>query len=74
MRQTMEEIRAAYPREWVLIADYEEDESGGVISGTVIAHSPHKKDVYIKMGEFNEHPRLAAQYTGPFPKDYAVMF
>ena len=69
MPQTLEEIRAAYPREWVLIADYEEDEAGWVLSGTVLAHSPHRRDVYIKLAELAEHPRLAVQYTGPVPQD-----
>ena len=73
MPQTLEEIRAAYPREWVLIADYEEDEGGRAVSGTVVAHSPHRRDVYCKLAEFADQPRLAMQYTGPFPQDQLYM-
>ena len=73
MPQTLEDIRAAYPREWVLIADYEEDEAGRVTSGTVLVHSPHRSDVYRKLAEFADEPRLAMQYTGPFPSDQLYM-
>ena len=73
MRQTLEEIRAAYRREWVLIVDCEYDELRQLVAGTVIAHSPHRRDVYAKLVEC-EHDHCAFEYTGPVPEDYSVMF
>ena len=68
MPQTLEEIRAAHPREWVLVVDCEEGEAGELVSGTVIAHSPHRRDIYIKQAE-GGYDQCAIQYTGPFPED-----
>ena len=72
MRQTIEEIRAAYPREWVLIVDCEEDESAQLVAGRVLAHSPHRRDVYVKLAEYKGKD-CALEYTGPVPKDQAYL-
>ena len=71
MRQTLEEIRAAYPREWVLMVDCEYDDSRRLVAATVLAHSPHRKDIYIKQSEC-DYDHCAIEYTGPFPEDLRV--
>lgn len=68
MPQTLEEICAAHPREWVLIVDCEEDQVGRLVAGTVLAHSPHRRDIYLKQVDCG-HDQCAIQYTGPFPDD-----
>ncbi len=47
--QTIEEMRAAYPDEWVLIVDCEYDESRKLVRGRVAAHSPRRSDVHKEM-------------------------
>ena len=41
-----EEMKNEYPDEWLLIVDYELDNSGHIVSGIVERHSRNKKDVY----------------------------
>lgn len=72
MRRTVQEIRAAYEREWVLIVDCEFDESGRLVAGDVLVHSPHRSDIYARMAECR-HKHCAVEYTGPFPRDYAAL-
>jgi len=43
---TWEEMKSEYPNEWLLIVDFETDESGHVLSGTVARHSKDKDEVY----------------------------
>ncbi len=45
-RMTWEEMKRAYPDEWLLIVDYEEDASGRLISGIVERHSTNDLDVF----------------------------
>ncbi len=45
-RMTWEEMKKAYPDEWLRIVDYEFDDKGEVKIGTVVYHSSSKEDVY----------------------------
>lgn len=45
---TWDEMKKRYPNEWLLIVDFETDESGHLLSGVVVKHSKLKKDVYKK--------------------------
>jgi hypothetical protein len=45
-RMTWDEMKKAYPDEWLLITDYERDQYGNVKAGTVERHSSDKDDVY----------------------------
>lgn len=60
-KMTWEEMKRAYPDEWLLITDYERDRVGNVIAGIVERHSANKDDVY-------QLPRIkknaAFEYTG----------
>lgn len=44
-KMTWEEMKKEYPDEWLLITDYESDESGHLVTGTVERHSPDMEDV-----------------------------
>lgn len=47
-RMTWEEMKRAYPDEWIRVADYKIDEKGRLESGIVLYHSSSKHDVYSK--------------------------
>ena len=70
MRQTLDEIRAAYPREWVLIVDCEFDEEGNLVAGTVAAHSKRRDDVYREIPRYRGG---AVEFFGDIPSDYAAV-
>ena len=63
MRQKMtwEEMKKSFPNEWLLVTDYEIDDSGQVIAGIVERHSKEKDVIY-------QPPRIgksaAFEYTG----------
>ncbi len=60
-KMTWEEMKKAYPDEWLLITDYETDASGHVIAGVVERHSSDKDEVYRRPAI----PRSTAfRYTG----------
>jgi len=42
-----EEMKRRYPNEWLLITDYDTDESGHIHAGIVAQHSVEKKARYI---------------------------
>jgi len=46
MTMTWQEMKAEFPNEWLLITDYEVDESGQILTGTVERHSRSKDEVY----------------------------
>lgn len=45
-KMTWEEMKRAYPDEWLLITDYETDQYGHIITGVVERHSADKDEVY----------------------------
>ncbi|MDJ0534406.1 MAG: hypothetical protein QNJ70_18315 [Xenococcaceae cyanobacterium MO_207.B15] len=65
---TFEEIKQNYDGEWVLIAYTETNENLEVIKGKVLAHSPHKEDIYQDLESTTEQP-LAIEYIGQVPED-----
>lgn len=60
-KMTWEEMKQLYPDEWLLIADYDVDQYGGVASGIVERHSKIKSEVY-RLPALNKN--CAFQYTG----------
>ena len=45
-KMTWEEMKKAYPDEWIRVIDYEIDEKGRLKSGIVLYHSPSKHETY----------------------------
>ncbi|MFH1830789.1 MAG: hypothetical protein ABH871_08460 [Pseudomonadota bacterium] len=45
-KMTWEEMKKAFPDEWLLITDYETDQYGTVSVGVVERHSTNKDEVY----------------------------
>ncbi len=60
-KMTWDEMKKAFPDEWLLIVDYETDESGHVIAGIVERHSKDKDEVY-RLPAINKSS--AFKYTG----------
>jgi len=46
IKMTWKEMKENYPDEWLLIIDYNLDESGHLKNGIVERHSKHKGDIY----------------------------
>lgn len=70
--EDIEKIKKRFPKEWLLIADYELDKVGHLLRGRVIAHSKTRDEIYQK--QMNIKGPLAIRYSGPIPKDLVVMF
>lgn len=64
-----EEIKKAYPDEWVAVANYDSD--GPVaVSGDVILHEPDKESFYSQSSKLlASYGTLAVRYTGELVKD-----
>ena len=69
---TIEEIRARYASDWVLIGEPETDESQHLRAGKVFFHSPDRDEVYRKAGELRPG-RFAVRYLGTWPEDMALI-
>lgn len=68
----LKEIAQAYPDEWVLIEFTELDDELRVVDGHVIAHSPHKADVYQKLIGLDTE-NVAIEFTGEKPEEPAYL-
>ena len=60
-KMTWEEMKKAYPDEWLLITDYETDKFGGVTAGTVERHSKDDQEVFALPAITKD---CAFEYTG----------
>ena len=58
---TWNDMKKQFPDEWLLITDYNLDESGHIIEGIVNRHSKEKNDVY-RLPALNKS--TAFRYTG----------
>ncbi len=70
--QTIEDIEALFPSEWVLIGDPESDEFQQVMAGTVLFHSVERDEVDRKLLELRP-ARFAFRFTGTLPDDVALI-
>jgi hypothetical protein len=68
---SIEEIKAQFPSEWVLIGEPEVDESTRVRAGRVVFHSPDRDDVDRKAIELRL-PHFAVRYCGPLPENLVL--
>jgi len=69
---TIEEIRARFDSEWVLVENPQTDETLEVQGGTVRYHSKDRDEVYRKAVDLRPQ-RFAVVYTGRMAKDAAVV-
>jgi hypothetical protein len=67
---SIDEIKARYAPDWVLVGEPQTDELQRLRAGKVLFHSPDREEVYrkaidLRPGEF------AFRYLGEFPEDMA---
>lgn len=70
--QSIEEMRAAFDSEWLLIANPEVDEDMNVIRGEVVFRSKDRDEVYDQAIRL-QLKRSATLYTGTIPHGTAVV-
>jgi hypothetical protein len=69
---TIDEIKARYAPDWVLIGEPRTDEFQRLHGGKVLFHSPDREAVYRKAVEL--HPgHFAFRYLGDLPEDMAFV-
>ena len=69
---TIEEIRAQFGGEWILLADPRANDALEVLSGKVIHHAKDRDEVY-RHAVARRPKRSAILYTGEIPEDTAVV-
>jgi hypothetical protein len=69
---TIEEIKARYAPDWVLIGDPQTDESQRLRAGRILFHSPDREEVYRKAIELRPG-HFAFRYLGEWPVDMAFV-
>lgn len=69
---TLDEIKARFPSEWVIIDDPRIDESLEVVSGAVLFHSHDRDEVDRKLLELRPS-RFALRYLGTMPENMALI-
>lgn len=68
-------LKKRYHRQWLLIAVDKTDETTTPISGKLIAHSPHREDVYQQLQKYPRAKKVLVEYPeDSFPKGYAAAF
>jgi len=74
--EKIEKIKKRFHREWLLIAIDKIDESTTTpISGKIIAHSPHRDEVYRKLSSLRRRQNILVEYSeDKLPKGYAAAF
>ncbi len=71
---TWDEIRRAYPDQWVLIEFHQLDPALEVLDGEVIGAAPTREEIYRRVMKDGRGRNVAIRYCGDPPPDFAVMF
>jgi hypothetical protein len=61
---TLDQIKATYPNEWVLIDRHTEDKYGQMKTGRVLYHSPDKEAVFRRAMEVPSPRSIAFMFMG----------
>ena len=74
--EKIETIKKRFHREWLLIALDKVDESTTTpISGKLIAHSPHREDIYQMLIKSTKVKKLLVEFSeDSFPEGYVAGF
>jgi hypothetical protein len=68
---TMDQIKARYAPDWVIIAEPQTDDQLEVVRGQVVFHSPDADECWHKAREMNLD-RVAVRYLGEYPEHMAL--
>lgn len=69
---TIDQIKARYAPDWVLIGEPQTDELQPVHAGKVLFHSPDRDEVYQRAIELRP-AHFAFAYLGEWPQDMAFI-
>jgi hypothetical protein len=69
---TIDEIKARYAPEWVLVGEPETDEALELQAGRVLFHGPDRDEVCRKAMEYPPG-RYALQFLGTIPEDLVLV-
>ncbi|MFI5455087.1 MAG: hypothetical protein ACHRXM_06510 [Isosphaerales bacterium] len=69
---TIDEIKARYAPDWVLIGEPLIDESQRLLAGKVLFHSPDRDAVYDKILEYPPG-RYGFRFLGEIPEDMVLV-
>jgi hypothetical protein len=69
---TMEEIKAQYAPDWVLIAEPETDDTQRLLRGRVVSHGPDRDALLRKATEL-KLAHIAVRYLGEWPEDLVLV-
>ena len=68
--RTLEQMKAEFPSEWILIGEPETEDGSRLLGGRVLFHSANRDDVYQKALELRL-PHFAVRYLGSMPENSA---
>ena len=71
-QMTVEEMRAQFEAEWILIEDPVTNESLDILGGKVVHHAKDRDEVY-RQAVARRPKRCAILYTGQIPEDTAIV-
>ena len=72
MQMTVEEMRAQFDAEWILIEDPQTNESLEVLGGKVLHHGKDRDEIY-RQAVARRPKRSAILYTGQIPENTAIV-
>ncbi len=67
-----EQMKARYPNQWLLLADYETDASTSLRAGRVVSHSKDRDEIHRALEKYRG--KLCIHFTGSLPRDTGVLF
>jgi hypothetical protein len=70
----IEEVKAKYKNEWVLLEVLKESKLGETLEAKVLVHSKDRDEVYDALETIEPGRKVETLYTGPLPKKHAVIF
>ncbi len=71
-QMTVEEMRAHFSGEWILVEDPHTNDALEVLSGKVVHHAKDRDEVY-RQAVARRPKRSAILFTGEIPEDTAVV-
>ena len=72
MQMTVEEMRAQFDAEWILLDDPQTNESMEVLGGKVLHHGKDRDEIY-RQAVARRPKRSAILYTGQIPQGTAIV-
>ncbi|OGC08157.1 hypothetical protein A2526_05055 [candidate division WOR-1 bacterium RIFOXYD2_FULL_36_8] len=73
--EKIENIKKRFNREWLLISVVKTNEFTTPVLGSLIAHSPHREDVYQMLLKPHKTKKLLLEFSeDSFPKGYIAAF